>query len=289
MHTHRLIPLFAVLCLLAALGCHSKPAEANAPRYPIEGRVVSLDAAAHTVTVAHHDIPGYMKGMTMPFAVHDDWVFKAAHPGDGLRATLVATDDPYLENISITQAAGAADASSTSPEHLPREGEPVPDFHFINQQGRAIHLAQFRGEPLLVTFIYTRCPLPNFCIRMSNNFVHIAEKLKDTNPRAFGKLQMLSISIDPDFDDPKALLSYGRAYASKIDPTLEHWTLATGKPEEIRAAAQFFGLSYQTQNGQIIHDLSTALIDADGKVAEFHRGNQWEPDEVASSIAKLQR
>jgi protein SCO1/2 len=289
MKNHSPLALLTALCLLiGSYGC-KKAAETNVQRYPIEGRIVSLQPSEHTITLAHHDIPGYMKAMTMPFAVHDDWVFKTAHPGDTLRATLVVADEPFLEHISVTQAADAAELSSTSAVHLPMEGELVPDFHFINQQGRQIHLAQFRGEPLLITFIYTRCPLPNFCVRMSNNFAEIARQLKSSSPAAFGKLQMLSITIDPEFDDPKVLLSYGHAYAGKVDPTLAHWSFATGRPEQIREASQFFGLSYQTQDNQIIHDLSTVLLDSDGKVAEFYRGNQWEPGVIASRIVVLQK
>ncbi len=100
---------------------------------------------------------------------------------------------------------------------------------------------------------------------------------------------MLSVSIDPDFDDPKVLRGYGKAYAGAVDPELKHWSFATGKPADIRKAAQYFGLSYETQNGQIIHDLRTALLDADGKIAEFYSGNQWKPAEVAAQIEELQK
>ena len=122
-----------------------KPATAER-RFPIEGRVVAVDPAAHTITLDHHEVAGYMKAMTMAFNVHDAWVFSVVHPGDTVQATLVVSDDAYLENISVTQARAAADLSTTSPMHLPQTGEEVPDFHFVNQEGRTIHLAQFRGR-----------------------------------------------------------------------------------------------------------------------------------------------
>lgn len=281
--------LLSALLLLFSFGCKShKPATAER-RFPIDGRVVSLDPAAHTITLDHHEVVGYMKAMTMDFPVHDAWVFNVAHPGDTVQATLVVSDDTYLENISVTQSRGAADLSSTSTAHLPQKGEAVPDFHFINQNGRPIHLSQFRGEPLLLTFIYSRCPLPDYCIRMSDNFAEVAKTLHKSNPRAFAKLQLLSISIDPEFDDPKVLRSYGQSYAAEVDPKLEHWSLATGKPDEIRKAAEYFGLSYEKQNGQVIHNLRTALVDADGKIADFYSGNQWQPSAVASQIQSLQK
>ncbi len=147
------------LLLLSIAGCKSqKPATAER-RFPIEGRVVAVDPAAHTITLDHHEVAGYMKAMTMPFNVHDAWVFNVVHPGDTVQATLVVSDDAYLENISITQARAAADLSNTSPMHFPQPGEQVPDFHFVNQEGRTIHLAQFRGQPLL-THLYL-FPLPS--------------------------------------------------------------------------------------------------------------------------------
>ena len=152
----------------------------------------------------------------------------------------------YLENISVTEARGAADLSSTSPVHLPQTGETPPDFRFLNQDGRPIHLAQFRGEPLLLTFIYSRCPLPDYCVRMSNNFVEIAKTLQSSNPAAFAKLQMLSITLDPEFDDPKVLRAYGKTYAGAVDPNLKHWSFATASPADIRKTAEYFGLSYET-------------------------------------------
>ena len=275
--------------LLCAFGCKpQKPATAER-RFPIEGRVVATDPAAHTITLDHHEIVGYMKGMTMAFPVRDAWVFNVVHPGDTVQATLVVSDDDYLENISVTQARGGADLSTTSPTHLPQKGEDVSDFHFVNQEGRAIHLAQFHGEPLLITFIYTRCPLPDYCVRMSNNFAEVAQILKKSNSAAFAKLQMLSISIDPDFDDPVVLRGYGKGYAGGVDPELKHWSFATGKAADIRKAAEYFGLSYEKQNGQIIHDLRTALVDANGKIADFYSGNQWKPADVATQIEELQK
>ncbi len=281
--------LIPVLLLLCVFGCTSKKPATAVRRFPIEGRVVAVDPAAHTITLDHHEVAGYMKAMTMPFEVRDAWVFNVAHPGDTVQATLAVADDTHLENISVTEARGAADLSTTSPMHLPQKGEEVPDLHFVDQDGRAIHLAQFRGEPLLITFFYSRCPLPDYCIRMSNHFAEIAKTLQKNNPAAFAKLQMLSISIDPEFDDPRVLRAYGRSYAGGVDPGLKHWSFATGKAGDIRKAAEYFGLSYETQNGQIIHDLRTALVDSDGKVAEFYSGNQWKPADLVIQVAALQK
>jgi protein SCO1/2 len=275
--------------LLCIAGCHPKNAATDERRFPLEGRVVAVDAATHTLTIAHHEIPGYMQAMTMGFTVRDAWVFNVVHPGDNIQATLVVGADDYLESISITQSRTAADTSSTSPVHLPETGEAVPDFHFLNQNGRPIHLAQFRGQPLLLTFIYSRCPLPDYCPRMSNNFAELARTLQQSSPAAFAKLQMLTITLDPEYDTPKVLLAYGKTYAGAVDPSFKHWSFATASPDDIRKAATFFGLSYETQSGQIIHNLRTSLIDADGKVAELFTDNQWKPADVAVELQHLQR
>ena len=288
------VRVFSAACLLLCFvifmpGCHPQKPAASERRFPIEGRVVAVDAATHTLTLDHHEIPGYMKAMTMGFTVRDAWVFNVAHPGDTVQATLVVDDDTYLENISITESRGTADLSSTSPVHLPQKGETPPDFRFLNQDGRPIHLAQFRGEPLLLTFIYSRCPLPDYCVRMSNNFVEIAKTLQSANPAAFAKLQMLSITLDPGFDDPKVLRAYGKAYAGAVDPNLKHWSFATASPADIRKTAEYFGLSYEQQNGQVIHNLRTALLDANGNISELYLGNQWKPADVAAQLQQLQK
>ena len=281
--------------LLTVYGCKTeKPATAtgsstNERRFPIEGRVVAADPAAHTLTLDHHAVPGYMNAMTMSFNVRDGWVFHAAHPGDTVQATLVVGEDAYLEDISITELRGPADLSSTSPVHLPQKGEIVPDFHFVNQEDRAIHLAQFRGQPLLITFIYSRCPLPDYCPRMSNNFAEVARTLRGSSPGAYARLQMLSITIDPEFDNARVMRGYGKGYAAAADPGFKHWSFATGSPDQIRRAAEFFGLSYEGRNGQIVHNLRTALLDADGKVFEFYSGSQWKPADVAAQLQQLQR
>jgi protein SCO1/2 len=289
MQLRRLAAAGLLLCVVAALfGCRSNNAAAER-RFPLEGRVVAVDDAAQTLTIDHREIPGYMKAMTMEYPVRDRWVFDVVHPGDSVRATLVVGGESHLEDVSVTEGRGQADVSSTSAVHLPQRGESVPDFHFINQYGRPIHLAQFRGQPLLVTFIYTRCPLPDYCVRMSGNFARIAKTLRESNPSAFAKLQMLSITLDPKFDDPKVLRAYGKAYIGSVDPELKHWTLATASPAQIRQAAEFFGMAYQSKDGQVVHNLRTALLDANGQVAAFYSGNRWKPDEVADQLQQLQK
>jgi protein SCO1/2 len=268
-----LIPIFT-------LSCSKKSSE---KRYELQGDVVAVDSAAHQITVAHQDVPGLMPGMTMPFLVgaNDQWVFGKIGPGDQIHATLVLGRNAELQDISFTKQSAATNAGTTT-FHVPEPGEQVPDLSFVNQNGKRIHLAQFRGRPLLLTFIYTRCPLPDFCLLMSNNFSEILKQLHQ-QPDIFARTQLLSISIDPKYDQPAVLREYGKRYVGNIDPTFQHWQFATGSPEQIHEAAEFLGLAYNQTSAQIVHSLSTVLIGPDGKVLKFYVGNDWKPADVAAA------
>jgi protein SCO1 len=273
--------LSVLVLLLSLTACSNAPAP---KRYPLEGRVVAVDPAARQLTIAHEDIPGLMKGMTMPFTVSksSNWIFQSIAPGDHIRATLVLSDHAELQDISFTRLSDK-ETDGTSALHIPQPGDEVPDFTLVNQSGKTIHLHQFRGKPLLLTFIYTRCPFPDYCIRMSNNFGQVMQQLQK-DPKAFNEAQLLSISIDPENDKPAVLRSYGEHYVGRVDPIFSHWEFASGSPEQVRQAADFFGLAYNQKDGQIVHGLRTVLISKDGKVAKIYSGNDWKPDAVAADF-----
>jgi len=275
-----------LFCLLIA-ACTSKPKK-EPRRFDITGKVVSVDKAKKQVVLAHQDIPGFMKAMTMDFTLKDEWAFNVLEPGDQISGQLVVDPDgAYIEGISIAKHASADADSSTSPVHEPEVGDSPPDFGFVNQDGRKVELRQFRGKPLLLTFIYTRCPLPDYCIRMSNNFAEVERNLKQSDPTLYSKLQLLSISIDPEFDQPQVLKQYAKSFAGQVDPKLEHWQFVTGKPADIRKTAEYFGLSYVKQNNQIVHSLRTALISGDGKIAALYEGNDWKPEDAIRDLKQL--
>jgi protein SCO1/2 len=280
----RVCAVLIALSLLLLTACTKKPA---GKRYELNGDVVAVDSAAHQITVAHEDIPGLMGSMTMPFLVapKDEWVFGKIAPGDKIHATLVLTDRAQLEDISFTRQAPET-SDGTSDVRIPKPGDEVPDFTLVNQSGKKIRFSQFRGKPLLLTFIYTRCPLPDFCPLMSNYFSQIMKDLQQ-EPGVFSKSQLLSISIDPEHDTPAVLHAYGEHYAGGIDPDFRHWTFATGSTEQVRAVANYFGLAYNGKTGQIAHNLSTVLIGPDGRVAKVYLGNQWRPEEVKAEYSKL--
>jgi len=271
-----------VVAILLLMGCEKKPA---GKRYELEGRVVAVDSDSRLITIAHQDVAGLMPAMTMPFQVGrgEDWVFGKIVPGDHIHAALVMTDHAELQDITFSHGSDS-EGDGTSKMRIPEPGDAVPDFRFVNQSGKPISMAHFRGRPLLLTFIYTRCPLPDYCPRMTSNFREVLQLLQ-ANPALSAKAQLLSISIDPEFDTPKVLQAYGAQYTAKTDPQFQHWQFAMGSPEEVRKTADFFGLAYNTKDGQVVHNLRTVLIGGDGNVVRVYQGNAWTVAEVARDFA----
>jgi protein SCO1 len=282
--------LFAslVMIALAALlaGCGHRASD-NAQRYELKGTVVSVDRRGETVTITHQEIAGYMDAMTMPFKPKDSWVLDQAQPGNHIQATLVVDGlRSWLEDVIITQEA-ADPAAATTAAVAPQPGDVVPDFTLTNQDGRRIALHDYRGRALVVTFIYTRCPLPDYCPLMTSHFAEISRALKN-NATSYDKTHLLSVSIDPEYDTPKVLREYGtKAVAETGDASFGHWEFATGKPDEVRKIAAWFGLQYWAEGGQIAHSLRTAVISPDGRLVKLYHGNDWQPAEIVADLQGL--
>jgi protein SCO1/2 len=161
-------------------------------------------------------------------------------------------------------------------------GEQVPNVALVNQDGRTIHLSDFAGKALLVTFIYTRCPMPNFCPRLSSQFAKIHDELKK-NPGDYAKTHLLTISFDPKYDNPAVLRKYGLAYLDDDASGFAHWDFASTNPTDLAHLAQAFGLQYEEEDNQISHNMSIVLIAPDGKVARFW-STDWTWTELMESL-----
>jgi protein SCO1/2 len=280
-----------LLCLvITGPGCRARRS-ANEKRYPLKGKVVEVDTNDRTVTIAHEDIVGYMPSMTMPFKIKNDADLQMLKPGDDITGTLVVDDlSSWVEIISIVEGGPPVSQTVDVPGE-PKPGTEVPDFGLVNQDGQRIHLAQYRGKALALTFVYTRCPQPDQCTLMSNNFAAIDQVLQK-QPELYQKTHLLTISFDPDYDTPKVLRSYGASHTGRYsDETFQHWEFATGTKDEVKGIAQFFGLRYyqDTSSGdeQVIHSMRTAVIGPDGKVVKLYRGNEWKPEEIESDLKTL--
>jgi protein SCO1/2 len=256
--------------------------------FPIRGKVVSLDTAKGVVTLDHEAIPGFMEAMAMPYPLKDKNLASELHPGDRITATLLVRktadgwEDPKLDKIVVT-AQGKPDYKPAVDYHVPEPGDQVPDFKLTNQSGKPIHLAQYKGKALLITFIYTRCPLPDFCPRMNHNFAEV-DKALASDPMAYAHTHLLSISFDPKNDTPSVLKEYAQAYAG-LKPTFTHWEFAVPPANELKPLTEWFDVGVSpAEDGTITHSLSTVLIDKDGKVAAFYPSNEWTPDEVVQKM-----
>lgn len=280
-----------VFSLVGMTACQTakQAASPEAKRYELKGKVVSVDKAKKEVTIAHEDIQGYMPSMTMPFPLKDEWAFDVLAKGSNVSATLVVDSNSFwLEGIVISMSGDAPAGPGEGATHSgPRTGDEVPDFSLVNQDGKPVSLHKYRGKALLLTFIYTRCPLPEYCTMMSNNFAQINKALKAT-PSVRDRTHLLSITIDPEFDTPKVLRSYGAAHTDEYDQEkFSYWEFATGKPEEIKRTAEFFGLTYFEEKNQITHSLRTVLITPEGKVQKIYPGNDWNSADVFHDIQSL--
>jgi protein SCO1 len=279
---------FSLIVLVSFTACRSngRTASPNAKRYEVKGKVVSANKASSRVTIDHEEIPGYMAKMTMDFTLNDEWVYSELTPGALIQATLVVDGNKsWLENPVVTKIADPNLARSEETGVEPGVGTETPDFTLINQDGRKISFKQYRGRALLLTFIYTRCPLPDYCPLMSRNFSQIDQELQK-NPVLKARTHLLSISVDPAYDKPRVLREYGSRYVDKAD-AFRHWDFASGSTEEVKKVAHFFGLNYWEENDQIIHGLRTAIIAPDGKVFKVYRENDWTPEQIIKDLEML--
>lgn len=287
--------MLALVILAASLAaCRSR--SANEQRYDLKGVVVGVDKRGSTVTIAHDAIPNYMDGMTMPFKLKDEWAFDKMEPGNRVQATLVVEGlRSWLENIIIMQdavddtGAGAA-ASSVGPKPGgAKPDEEVPDFTLVNQDGKRVRLRNYKGRALVLTFIYTRCPLPDYCPLMTDNFAEIVKAIK-TDAALYGNTRLLSISVDPEYDTPARLREYGAGRTTESGAqAFSHWEFATGARDEVRKIATYFGLQYFTESDQIIHSLVTAVISPDGKIAKLYTGNEWKPAAIIGDLQSFKQ
>jgi len=279
----RYVPLYFVACLLAA--CQ----EVEERRFELRGKVIDVDSAGRTVTVEHEEVEGFMPGMTMPFPVKDDKMFGSLAPGAGLNAILVVRDrgaerEYWLQELVVSRSLPSAEGPS--PAEAVRIGELPPDTELVNQDGERFRLSDRRGKAVLVTFIYTRCPLVDFCPRMTRQFEALEEMLRRDSP-LYERTHLLTLSFDPEFDTPETLRAYAAQMVQATDETLAHWEFATGSPESIRELAAFLQLEYRTEAGEIVHNLRTALLAPDGTLREVYRGNEWSPEEALSDVKAL--
>lgn len=287
----RTVAAFGLCCVSLALAGCSRTPPASTPaskQYQVRGKVVATDPARGEVTVDGEAIPGFMEAMTMPYRLKDPTILSELHAGDRITAVLLVNDvDDRLDQVVITQQA-QPDYKPTFFYHELKPGDQVPDFKLLNQSGRQIHLAQFRGKVLLVTFIYTRCPLADYCPRMSRNFAQL-DKTLSGDPKLYARSHLLSISFDPAYDTPAVLRSYGGAYTGKYTgEDFSHWDFASPSKADLPAVTKFFVVGVTPEEDKTLtHSLSTLVIGPDGKVVRWYPTNDWTPAELLQDVKDI--
>jgi len=297
-HTGRV--LLIALILAGGLSFSSCRRVSAQKRYPFTGRIVSVDSQAQSAIIDGDAIPGFMDAMAMPYKIKPAATLNHLIPGDSVSAEVVvvssgaknddAAPDYWLENVKVIAHIDPSHAPGASSLHMPAPGEEVPDFSFTNQSGKLISLKQYRGKVLFVTFIYTRCPFPDFCPRLSGNFAEIYKQAA-TNA-ALTNAHLLSVSFDPEHDRPKVLRDYGFSVAHTHESALfNRWEFAAPRLADLPRLADFFALTIQPEGGTITHNLSTVVIGPDGKIVKWYHGGDWQPsdlikDATAGSVPK---
>jgi len=230
----------------------------------------------------------------MTYKIKPASALRQLQPGDSISAEVVVVDhdprdehadsDYWLEHVKVTKH---APANGPHAMHIPSPGEDVPDFSFTNQDGKKISLRQYRGKALLVTFVYTRCPFPDFCPRMSSNFEEIYKQL-GTNP-SLANTALLSISFDPAYDTPQVLREYAFSVAHTHDAALfRRWAFVTAPAADLPEIAAFFALTVKPEGGLITHNLSTAVIGPDGKIVNWYHGGDWQVSDLIKAAVDAQ-
>jgi len=270
------------LVLLTALATCSRR---EPPRqYPLQGQILAVHPERQEVTIKHEDIPQFMPAMTMTYPVATRELFQAREPGELVSATLEVVDSTG-RLVAITRTGMAP--LPTGPDGAPViatvlvEGDEVPDAAFVDQADRRRSFAEWTGTATLVTFIYTNCPLPNFCPLMDQNFSTI-QRAAAEDPALAGRVRLVSISLDPERDTPAVLAAH--AVRRRADPAV--WTFLTGDRVTIDRFAARFGVRAVRDAGssEIGHNLRTALVGPDRRVVKFYSGSDWTPGTVLADL-----
>jgi protein SCO1/2 len=293
--THRPIPpglaapLFAIFFLAAT-------SFATPQKHDVTGLLIAVDPSRHTITVSCKEIPGYMEAMVMTFGVKDSTLPQDLQPGVMVDFTLIVdNDNSFAEGLHVrpfesleldpTQARRLKLIENASSAHPPsadvlHAGDSVPDFRLTDQHQQSVSLSQFRGKIVALTFIYTRCPLPDYCVRLSNNFGVLQRRFKNRMGR---DLVLLTVVIDPVHDQPAELESYARSW--KADS--RSWHFLTGSVADIQRICRSFDMSFYPDEALFVHSFHTVVINRYGRLAANLEGNNFTAQQLGDLVEVL--
>lgn len=290
MNLRRFSVALTFLAISASIGCAPQD---GTTRYPFKGKIEGLDILDRELLVAHEEIPGLMPAMTMPFKMPEETGFLARFQGmrlerlrrgDVITATLVVkANESWIERVNVVRYEPPPGMSAPVPKES-KEGESVVDVLLEDQDAKPLKISDYRGKVLVLTFIYTRCPIPEFCPRMMKNFQDL-ENLIESDPDLREKGRLLSVSFDVEFDRPDVLQAFGSAFVKdRGTGPFARWRLATGTKEQVGRLGQFFGLVFFKEGGDFAHSLVTVVVGPDGKLVKEFSGNDWSVKEAHAAM-----
>jgi protein SCO1/2 len=270
--------------VLAALALSACSAGREEPSYELKGQILAVRAETHEVLIKHGDIRGFMPGMTMPFKVRDERLLSGKAAGDLVTARLVVgREEAWLSALEKTGTAPLEEkaafpaASFVEPVHA---GSPAPDAALIDQTGQPLTISAWRDAAVVITFIYLRCPLPQFCPLMDRRFVEV-QRITRAEATLAGHVRLLSVSFDALHDTPEAMAAHAATVGA--DPAI--WRFATAAPETVDPFAAAFGVNViREQDGTITHNLRTAVIAPGGRVVNVYDGGDWTAAQVIDDL-----
>jgi protein SCO1/2 len=279
-----------MLCSIAAAALAAGCSRAAPParQYELSGQVLAVRPAEREVVIKHQDIENFMPAMTMPFKVRDAKWLLAAQPGDFVTATLVVDDgSAYLSRVTPTGEHQPVPADAAVPRTMDpplRPGDAVPDTTLVAQTGKPFALERLKGAPYVLTFTYTRCPLPTFCPLIDRQFQALQRRILHEPPLRGTRL--VTVSIDPVHDTPEVL----RDHAARLDADTAVWTFLTGSAGDVDRLGERFGLIVDRGDGtpeNLVHSLRTVVVNAKGEVVQVFEGTTWTPEEVVRTLETL--
>lgn len=265
------------MCLLA--GCAAAPEAGR--RFEVTGVVTAVPGDG-TLVVAHDEVPGLMPAMTMPFVAESQAAIADVTPGDRVRFFLTIDDGASrISDVVVTEHTAAAARAGVAARRRSvrlRPGDDVPAFSLVDQHERPVSRATLENRRTILTFVFTRCPLPEFCPRIVSRFQGLQRTMAG-DPR-YADVQLLAVTIDPEFDRPDVLASYGKAVGADFD----RWTFATGGRADVEVLTRAFAVYVEREGALSDHTLATAFVGRDGRVVDIWRGNAWDTDEVLAAL-----
>jgi len=256
---------------------------ACAAKYSATGLVLKIDPAASIVTVSHDEVSRLMGAMVMPLPVKDAKSLSGVRPGDRVSFRLVVKKETtYIDRLKLLSAAPADQGLVMTPaaSTLVPIGAPVPDFALTDQRGASIRLSDLRGRVVVVTFIYTRCPLPDYCPRMVANLAAVRDRFR---ARLGQDVTLLTVTFDPQYDTPERLAAYARLHNADVPG----WHFLTGDGAGIKQVCEAFGVEYWPDSGLITHTLQTAVVDREGRLAAAVEGKDFTGRQIADLVQSV--